>query len=187
MPQTKKTVTTVKKTNGTDWFLVGILVLVAVMVGYGLGKIGSPGTSAKEAPMEGFLAPDFELSDSAGQKYKLSSYRGKKPVLLVIERSTCGWCRKELVDLEAAYKANQAKLEIISIGSTDTVQQIQQYVAENSITHPWLVDTQAQVMSLYAARGTPSHFLMDKKGTIVATRPGYADQAALQELIAKVI
>jgi peroxiredoxin len=32
-------------------------------------------------------APDFELSDSKGNTYKLSSYRGEKPVVLEFFRS----------------------------------------------------------------------------------------------------
>jgi peroxiredoxin len=32
-------------------------------------------------------APDFELLDSAGRTYKLSSYRGKNPVVLEFFRS----------------------------------------------------------------------------------------------------
>jgi AhpC/TSA family len=32
-------------------------------------------------------APDFELSDSAGRSYRLSSYRGKKAVVLEFFRS----------------------------------------------------------------------------------------------------
>jgi len=35
---------------------------------------------------DGAMAPDFELTDTAGQTVRLSDYRGKKHVVLVFNR-----------------------------------------------------------------------------------------------------
>lgn len=43
--------------------------------------------SSQETIAVGKEAPDFELSDSKGRSYKLSSYRGQKPVVLEFFRS----------------------------------------------------------------------------------------------------
>ena len=36
--------------------------------------------------LDGAMAPDFELTDTAGQTVRLSDYRGKKHVVLVFNR-----------------------------------------------------------------------------------------------------
>jgi peroxiredoxin len=36
--------------------------------------------------MQGQLAPDFELQDTTGKKYRLSSYRGEKVIVLAFLR-----------------------------------------------------------------------------------------------------
>jgi hypothetical protein len=43
------------------------------------GELGS----FNEGPRIGDAAPDFELSTNAGRKFKLSSFRGKQPVVLI--------------------------------------------------------------------------------------------------------
>ncbi len=46
------------------------------------------GSAFPQAVIEvGKEAPDFELSDSTGKTYRLSSYRGKSPVVLEFFRS----------------------------------------------------------------------------------------------------
>lgn len=170
----------------TNLLITIILVIIAIIAGYILGKISSlKNQTSPEAPMQGFTAPDFTLSDVNGKSYKLSTYRGKKPVLLVFERSTCIWCQRELPELKAFYQTNKDKIEVLSIGSADTFEQVKSYVENNNIQHPWLVDTEAKAMRLYNAQGTPGHFLIDKAGKIILTRPGYADLATLNSFLAK--
>src|SRR5262245_23412777 len=48
----------------------------------------------------GALAPDFQLPDLAGDRHKLSKFRGKD-LLLVFFNPTCGFCTKMAEDLAA--------------------------------------------------------------------------------------
>jgi AhpC/TSA family len=59
-----------------------------LLIGFLAGVVLSPALATSQVKVAvGKEAPDFELSDSAGHTYKLSSYRGKSAVVLEFFRS----------------------------------------------------------------------------------------------------
>jgi len=71
--------------------LVFMLTVVSVMPGFAQGRRGGPGRGPLDRPRQGSLelgdpAPDFELSRLGGKEnetVKLSSFKGKQPVVLI--------------------------------------------------------------------------------------------------------
>lgn len=52
----------------------------------------------------GDIAPDFELTDTNDRKVRLSDFRGKKNVVLVLNRSlVCPFCRRHMVQMGRDY------------------------------------------------------------------------------------
>jgi thiol-disulfide isomerase/thioredoxin len=87
------------------------------------GKPGEVITPAAldERPREtlkvGDLAPDFTLSTASDQdkQVTLSSFRGKKPVVLVFGSISCPPFRRQLEDIDALYRKYQDKAEFLMV------------------------------------------------------------------------
>ncbi len=66
--------------------------------------INSSRVSEKSGIAQGDIAPDFELTDTKDRKVRLSDFRGKKNVVLVLNRSlVCPFCRRHMVQMGHDY------------------------------------------------------------------------------------
>jgi len=173
-----------------------IIGSIMLLLGLGLGYAGAQLTSTKPAPtvvaqqqqqaetqIIGQAAPDFTLTDTTGKSYTLSNYKGKKAVLLVIEATWCGYCKKEMPDLEAFYVANKDTLEVLSIANREDLATVKTWIESSGMKHPWLPDAQGVVGSKLSFQGTPHHVLIDKNGIIKHVRPGFATRAQLDAML----
>jgi|GEM_PF-369083 len=136
-----------------------------------------------EAQIIGSKAPDFTLQDITGKSYTLSSYVGKKPVLLLIEATWCGFCKRELPDLQAFASANADTLQVITVANREDKAVVQAWVEKNKIAHPWLPDVEGLVGENLQFQGTPHHVLIDINGIIRHVRPGFATRADLDGML----
>lgn len=123
----------------------------------------------------GDKAPDFELVNQHGETVKLSSFEGKKPVVLVFyPLSFSGTCTEELCELRdnlSAFESKDVELMAISVDSKYT----QRLFAEKEgykfqvLADFWPHGGVAQAYGVFkedagiAVRGT---FLIDKEGVI---------------------
>ena len=123
----------------------------------------------------GDKAQDFELVNQHGESVKLSSFQGKKPVVLVFyPLSFSGTCTEELCELRdnfSAFESKDVELMAISVDSKFT----QKLVAEKEgykfqvLADFWPHGGVAQAYGVFkeeagiALRGT---FLIDKEGVI---------------------
>ena len=83
-----------------------IVLLLAVFVLTACDNTSSTSTAEKPAAKEGLIgktAPDFTLTDMAGQQVSLSQYRGKV-VILNFWATWCPPCREEMPSMEALYQ-----------------------------------------------------------------------------------
>lgn len=67
------------------------------------------------------VAPDFSLTSADGRKIALSDYRGRRHVVLVINRGfACPFCRRHMAQLRQRYNAFARRgAEIIVVGPED--------------------------------------------------------------------
>lgn len=128
----------------------------------------------KEIMAIGEKAPDFVSEDVFGNKISLSDFRNKKPVLLVFWATWCGYCAQELPDLKIFTAKYKNEIQIIAVDSGESQKTIEDYIKEEDINFPVLLDEKREIWNQYSIRGTPSHFLIDKKGEIITLRPGLA-------------
>ncbi len=174
-------------------FLGKILALILVLALVGLVSykvfIKSP-PEAQEAIRENSenvqvnsLAPDFTLEDVNGNQTILSDFRGKKPVLLVFWATWCGYCTKELPDLIAFTQEYWDEIQVIAVSSGESRETLRNYIQEKNVNFLMLLDEDRKIWNQYLVRGTPSHFLVDKQGKIIALRPGLASRENLETLL----
>jgi peroxiredoxin len=124
-----------------------------------------------------FLTPDFQLPDiTNGTPVKLSTYRGKQPVLLAFTRIFtqklyCPFCFPHIKALNENYeKFAERGIEVLMITSTDE-QQSKIVVQDLGLKMPLLSDPQCRVFRNYAtgqALGAPlpAQFVLDKDGRL---------------------
>jgi len=112
----------------------------------------------------GALAPDFEITNTSGQKIILSDYRGKT-VLLNFWASWCKPCVREMPLLDELYRANESNLELISVNVGDSRGTVNAFLTELDISFPVIIDITGKVSDLYRVIGLPATFIIDASGT----------------------
>ncbi|MCZ6828528.1 MAG: TlpA disulfide reductase family protein [Gammaproteobacteria bacterium] len=113
-------------------------------------------------------APRFSLRDSSGDEVSLSDFQGQ-PLVLHFWATWCPYCKKlqpGLQRLGRDYK--EAGLVVLGISfSEDDGAQPQAVLRQRGLSFTTLIEGDS-VASLYAVRGTPTTFFIDREGNIVA-------------------
>ena len=119
----------------------------------------------------GDMAPDFEMIDVAGNRMRLSDFRGKM-VYIDVWATWCAPCRAEIphVGKLREHFVNDPRIEFISISVDTQVKKWQKMVEEEQL--PWkqfIVDggTDSDFYKSYAIEFIPRFMLIGKDGTIV--------------------
>lgn len=121
----------------------------------------------------GEMAPDFSLQDTENNTYTLSEFRGKSPVVLYFypKAGTSG-CTTQACGIRDQY-SDFKEYGIVVLGiSVDSIDEIKEFVKDNSLNFPLLSDEEKEVAKKYdvlnnvglASRVT---FILDKDGKIV--------------------
>lgn len=126
-----------------------------------------PNPKEKESPQEGFLAPQFALSDLSGKSVSLADFRGKV-ILLNFWATWCSPCKREIPSLERLYQKRHDKgFEIVAVNAERSpASTIASFAGKYQMSFPILLNPQGEVASKYWVRAIPTSFLLDKKGVI---------------------
>jgi peroxiredoxin len=116
-------------------------------------------------------APDFTLSDTAGNEVSLSDFEGK---IVVLE-----WLNPDCPFVKRHYKAGTMKklataygdkgVVWLTINSTNYMDAAAnaKFKADNELSSTILVDQSGEVGHLYDAKTTPHMYIVDGEGTLV--------------------
>jgi cytochrome c biogenesis protein CcmG/thiol:disulfide interchange protein DsbE len=160
--------------------LIGVLVLVSGTIYFTQGSKEDfkknpaiktqevpKANERKEAPKEGFLAPQFSLYDLNGKLARLTDFKGKV-VLLNFWATWCAPCRGEIPSLERLYQSRKGQgFEIVAVNQERaSASQITAFAKKFGMSFPILMNPQGDVGSNYWVRAIPTSFLLDKNGVI---------------------
>ena len=113
-------------------------------------------------------APDVILKDLNGQKFRLSDYRGKKPVMIIFSTTWCSSCKSEIPHFKSLYTVYANKdIEIVNVGVQESKAKMSKFSTRYNLPYRVLLDEAGIVSGVYGIRGVPSLVLVDKKGFIV--------------------
>jgi peroxiredoxin len=124
-----------------------------------------PYDRAKASPGE--VAPDFELPSVAGERVRLSQFRGRA-VVLTFFASWCYSCREEFTALEVFSREHSDRLAVVAVSYHDFPDDSRAFVRRMKATFPALLDDDAEspVAASYGVRGIPTTFFIDADGVI---------------------
>jgi peroxiredoxin len=142
------------------------LLIWTGLLGCGCEKEPNP-PGLKVSPQEGFLAPDFTLSDLAGKSFTLGHLKGRV-VLVNIWATWCGPCKREIPSLMRVYQSRKDKgFEILAVSVDRTSSsRVASFATSYQMSFPVLLNPRGDVASAYWVRSVPSTFLVDKEGVI---------------------
>lgn len=169
--------------------LPAILILVLLLGGCSpsFERAGSQ-QSVAAAPQVGKPAPDFQLPNLEGQYISLSSLRGK-PVLINFWATWCPPCREEMPYLQQVYDGWSGKgLVLLTIDIGESAATIKEFMQNNNLTMPVLLDTSQSIAQMYNITAIPTTFLIDKDGIIRVKRIGaFPSTEAIEKELTKIM
>ena len=141
-----------------------------------------------EAPIVGYLAPDFRLQTAVGQTVALSETVAAagavgQPVVLNFWASWCAPCRIEMPNLQQASVQYNGRIAFIGINQGENGQTITEFGNEFGVTYPLLVDQDSRVNRLYKVNGLPTTVFIDQNGIVREVVIGILSEAVLQSRV----
>jgi methylamine dehydrogenase accessory protein MauD len=140
------------------------------------------GAIGQEIGLEvGTQAPDFTLSDTAGQMVSLDDFAGQR-VLLAFSSTHCRAC-KEMYPYLKAFSEGRGDVQVVMI-SEGSAEENQQLAQVQGFAFPVLPVSgwDDEVMVDYQVPGTPFFYMINEKGAIANT--GFANTLEqLKELV----
>ena len=124
---------------------------------------------------ESIALPDVSLPDADRRPVTLLSFR-ERVVILNFWTTWCHYCERERAALEALYqKYKRDGLVILAVNLGETEEQVNAYVARHGLSFPHLMDPGAEAEEAFGIQATPTNFLVDRRGHVVAGGMGYRD------------
>ena len=118
------------------------------------------------------LAPDFILQSLGGNNVQLSSFRGKKAVVVNFWATWCPPCREEMPAFEDMFVRNKDNLEVLGVNLQESERAISNFLLEIPVTYTLLLDPDAEVKEIYNIFTQPVTYFVDKDGIIVDKKFG---------------
>ncbi len=146
---------------------LSVVFIVAATVFSAPAPASAQGGSA--GVFTGNTAPDFELKDLKGVSVTLSSFKGKKPVLIYFWATWCPYCMAVRPDvIKLRNDIPKAKLELLAadVGGADSLSRVKKFEEAHPAPYTILYDTDGRVARSYQVQGIPLFVFIDKSGTI---------------------
>lgn len=130
----------------------------------------------------GQTAPDFTLTDEAGNSVSLSDYRGKRVVLYTYPKAFTPGCTTEACDFRDADARLVAAGYTVLALSADSVEKLAKFKQEYELPFTLLSDPDRAVQQEYGAYGEKNNygrkvvgairstFIIDENGTLIDAR-----------------
>ena len=126
---------------------------------------------------EGMDSPDFNLEDSDGNPFQLSSLRGKY-VVLDFWGVWCTWCVKGFPKMKEYYSKVSDKIEFVGVDCGDTKEKWQKGLAEYEL--PWInvyfdENSKDLVPSRFGVNAFPTKIIITPEGKVFKYLVGESD------------
>ncbi|MGV7229806.1 MAG: TlpA family protein disulfide reductase [Nitrospirales bacterium] len=120
------------------------------------------------------VAPAFNVTSLNGEHFSNFKLEGER-ALLMFWAPWCGVCQRELPKIARFYQRDMPDdLQVLTIGSSASLKQVEQYVDEHPRTFvfPTAHDANKSIAENFNIRAFPTYILLDEDGTILLVRRG---------------
>ena len=130
----------------------------------------------------GDAAPNFMLTDSAGNVVSLDEFLGEKAVVVNFWASWCNFCLEEMPDLESVAQEFSDDLVILGINNQETVAQGEPFALARGVTYPLLyLPRDDQIVKAYQVLAMPTTYYIDIDGIIVDRKLGFDTHEGIRD------
>ena len=154
--------------------VTNIMILIAVLVSMLIMVGCSEDIVTDKVPAPGRPAPDFQLQDLDGQTVSLGEFRGR-PVMVNFWATWCGPCRMEMPYIEEVSNDpdwTETGLVILAVNPGESAAIAGQFMEDNGLTFPVLLDIKTEVAKAYNVSAIPTTYFVDKNGIIKDVKIG---------------
>lgn len=138
--------------------------LVLLLSGIGAILAGSPAAAAGV----GEPAPDFEITTQDGSRFRLSEYRGQKPVYVIFWNTWCSYCISKTPRYQKLQEQFGDKIEIIAINTSwsDSPKEMRSFEEHHRIGYSTAFDAGELITDRYQVFNVPTEFIVGINGII---------------------
>lgn len=167
------------------WIALTVLVLGAALVAV-LATRPPANATEVDTPLLGQPAPDITATTLTGQKWSLSSYRGRW-VVLNFFASWCPPCQQEEPELVtfAFEHRSSADAALVGVVYDDAASSARSFLSSSGATWPALSDPGGQTALDYGVRGPPETFIVSPGGVVVVHLDGALTAKGLDYWLAR--
>lgn len=118
--------------------------------------------------------PAFSITDLDGKDFTLNNYKDK--VIYVFFWATwCPYCQMEMPGLEKEIwqKYKSQDFAMIGIAREETKEQVSAFRKKSGFSFPLAADSEGEVFDLFANRGVPRSYIVDRTGKIIFQDVGF--------------
>ena len=147
---------------------VTFVIIALITFLFVAGCNSAPESTATSGASTGKVAPDFTLTDMAGNEVSLSQFKGQV-VVVNFWATWCPPCREEMPSMERLYREYQDKgLVMLAVNvEADGRDRVVKFLEKSPHSFPILMDDKNVATKLFGVFRYPESFLIDRNGLIV--------------------
>lgn len=119
---------------------------------------------------DGQQVPDFTVTLSDGSEWNSRRSGGKESVI-VFFNTDCPDRRRELPQIEEAWRREGSSTRYICISREEREQEVAAYWQEHDLTLPYSAQTDRRIYNLFARSGIPRTYRISPEGRIINQTP----------------
>jgi len=149
-------------------------------------RVAIPDSGGEPADRE--LAPDFAMTDWAGNGIRLSDITARgRPVILNFWASWCPPCEAEMPDFDRVHADFGDEVEFVMLSVTDgvreTVETGRRFIEDGGFAMPVFFDTSREGAIAYGVRSIPTTLFIDGDGYVITGVQGAIDEDILRRVV----
>ena len=120
---------------------------------------------------EGAKVPPFDAERLGAGKERIAFDRGI-PTLFYFQASTCGWCQRNLANLQAVSRAVEGRYRLVVISLDDNEDTTRAYAERAGLSVPTYYRPDKKSLRSYLITGTPTTVIVSTTGRVVKSFAG---------------
>lgn len=128
----------------------------------------------------GYKIPDFKMPTLEGEIIQPSDYEGKI-VVLNFWASWCGYCDKEMPDLDIIDKEDD--VVVIAVNAQESKAIVEEYIKDGGYEFLTVLDEDGLFSNVFAITSLPTTYFIGKDGLLVGAVPSMLTLDQMQQIL----